>query len=282
MKKILYSILIILIIFFSILIYSRFIGTIGLKTNEISYKTKSISESYDGLKIVHFSDLHYKKVITEKRVKELINEIKKIKPDIVIFTGDLLDKDYKLTSQDITFLIKELSQIESKYGNFAIIGDNDYNQEDTIKNIYIQSNFTLLDNSYSIIYNENNDLIFIGGLSTASYEEANIDEVMSYFNNNPDINYKIILIHEPDYIDTILNKYNNIDLILSSHSINGSINIPIIKRLFLPKGAKKYFNPYYKINDTDIYISNGIGVNNINFRLFNHPMVNFYRIKRNN
>ena len=36
MKKILYSILIILIIFFSILIYSRFIGTIGLKTNEIS------------------------------------------------------------------------------------------------------------------------------------------------------------------------------------------------------------------------------------------------------
>ena len=79
MKKILYSILIILIIFFSILIYSRFIGTIGLKTNEISYNTKSISESYDGLKIVHFSDLHYKKVITEKRVKELINEIKKNK-----------------------------------------------------------------------------------------------------------------------------------------------------------------------------------------------------------
>lgn len=282
MKKILYSILILLLIFFSILIYSRFIGTIGLKTNEISYKTKSISESYDGLKIVHFSDLHYKKVITEKRVKELIKEIKKIKPDIIIFTGDLLDKDYKLTSKDIDFLIKELSQIESKYGNFAIIGDNDYNQEETVKNIYIQSNFTLLDNSYSIIHNENNDLIFIGGLSTSIYEEANIDEVMNYFNNNPDINYKIILTHEPDYIDTILNKYNNIDLILSSHSINGSINIPIIKRLFLPKGAKKYFNPHYKINNTDIYISNGIGVNNINFRLFNHPMVNFYRIKRNN
>ena len=282
MKKILYSILILLLIFFSILIYSRFIGTIGLKTNEISYKTKSISESYDGLKIVHFSDLHYKKVITEKRVKELIKEIKKINQDIRIFTGDLLDKDYKLTSKDIDFLIKELSQIESKYGNFAIIGDNDYNQEETVKNIYIQSNFTLLDNAYSIIHNENNDLIFIGGLSTSIYEEANIDEVMNYFNNNPDINYKIILTHEPDYIDTILNKYNNIDLILSSHSINGSINIPIIKRLFLPKGAKKYFNPHYKINNTDIYISNGIGVNNINFRLFNHPKVNFYRIKRNN
>ena len=46
-----------------------------------------IDESYEGLKIVQFSDLHYKKVITEDRVKELVAEIKKIKPDIILFTG---------------------------------------------------------------------------------------------------------------------------------------------------------------------------------------------------
>ena len=280
MKKILYTILIILIIFFSILIYSRFIGTIGLKTNEIPYNTKSISPSYDGLKIVHFSDIHYKKVITEERVKQLIKETNKINPDIVIFTGDLLDKNYKLTNKDINFLIKQLSKINSKYGNFAIIGDNDYSQEDTIKNIYIQSNFTLLNNTNSIIHNENNDQIFIAGLDSATYEEANITEPMNYFKNNPDITYKIILIHEPDYIETILNNYNNIDLILSGHSINGSINIPIIKKLFLPPEAKNYYKPHYKKNNTNIYISNGVGVNNLNFRLFNHPSINFYRIKQ--
>lgn len=282
MKKILHSILILLIVFFSVLIYSRFIGTIGLKTNEISYNTKSISESYDGLKIVHFSDIHYKKVITEKRVKELITEINKLKPDIVIFTGDLLDKDYKPTNHDINFLIQELSKIESTYGNFSIIGDNDYLQTDTIKNIYIQSNFTLLENTYSIIHNENNDQIFIGGLSTYLYEESNIETTMNYFQNNPNISYKVILIHEPDYIDTILSNYDNINMILSGHSTNGSINIPIIKRLFLPAGATQYFNSYYNINNTDVYISNGIGLNNLNFRLFNHPSINFYRIKRSN
>ena len=66
MKKLLYTILIILIGIFGILLYSRFIGTTGLKTNEITLST-NISESYDGLKIIHFSDLHYKKVITEKQ-----------------------------------------------------------------------------------------------------------------------------------------------------------------------------------------------------------------------
>ena len=281
MKKVLITIITFLLIIFITLIYARFFGTIGLNTNEISYHNKVIDESYEGLKIVQFSDLHYKKVITEDRVKELVAEIKKIKPDIILFTGDLLDNDYKLTSHDIKFLIKELSKLESTYGNFAILGDNDYLKTDTIKNIYIQSNFTLLENNYSVIYNEENKQIFIGGISSANYDEANIDKTMSYFNGNPDI-FKIIMVHEPDYIDTILNKYNNINLIVGGHSLNGSINIPGLKYLTSPVGAKKYNKPHYKKNNTDIYISNGIGVNNINFRIFNHPSINFYRFTKKN
>lgn len=280
MKKILYYISIILLLLLITLIYSRFIGTIGLNTNEISLNQPNIPDSYIGLKIVHFSDIHYKKVITEDRVKELVEEINKLKPDVVLFTGDLLDEDYNLTNTDINFLIEELSKIESTYGNYAIIGDNDYKKIDTIKNIYIQSNFTLLKNDYTIIYNENNDKIFIGGLSSYNYKDADITKVMDYFSNNNDITYKIIMIHEPDYIDTIINNYKDIDLILSGHSLNGSINIPIIKKYLLPKNATKYYKPYYKINNTDIYISNGIGVNNINFRLFNFPSINFYRFKK--
>ena len=278
MKKILYLILSLLAIIFIILIYARFIGTQGLITNEIPYTSESINSSYNGLKIIHFSDLHYKKVITEKRIKNLVKEINKTKPDIVLFTGDLLDNDYNIQGKDISFLIKELSKIDSKYGKFAILGDNDYLKTDTVKNIYIQSNFTLLENSYSIIHNENNDLIFIGGVSSSNYDEANIDTTMSYFTNNPDIPFKIILTHEPDYTDKILEKYHNINLILAGHSINGSINIPFVKNILTPTGAKSYYNPYYKKNNTDIYISNGIGLNDINFRLFNHPSINFYRI----
>lgn len=281
MKKFLYLILILLGFLFAILIYARFFGIIGLNTKEISYRTEYIDDGYDGLKIVHFSDLHYKKVITEKRVKDLVKEIRKIKPDIVLFTGDLLDNDYKITSNDIKFLISELSKIESTYGNFAILGDNDYLKTDTVKNIYIQSNFTLLENNFSVIYNEDNNKIFIGGVSTYNYEEADIDKVMSYFKGNPDI-FKIIMVHEGDYIDSILNKYNNINLIVAGHSVGGSINIPVIRYFLIPEGAKNYYKSHYKKNNTDIYVSNGIGLNDINFRLFNHPSINFYRINKEN
>ena len=277
MKKVLYFIIVVLILFICLLVYGRFVGVNGLTTKEYVIHSNSINTGYEGMKIVHFSDLHYKKVITEQRVRDLVDEINKNQPDIVFFTGDLLDKDYELSSDDINFLIEQLSRIHSKYGNFAVMGDHDYLKEETIKNIYIQSNFTLLDNSYSIIKNEENQSLFVGGVNSYSYDSADIGEVMKYFDDHEDISYKILLMHEPDYIENITNQYS-FSLILAGHSLNGSINIPIIKNFLLQDGASNYYRSYYQIDDTDFYISNGIGVSNINFRLFNTPSINVYRI----
>lgn len=277
MKKFLISIILVLVVIFGILIYSRFIGVTGLDTKEIVINT-NISEGYDGLKIVHFSDLHYKKVITEKRVKELVSEINKINPDMVMFTGDLLDKDYTVTNSDINFLIKQLSSIKTKYGIFAVMGDNDYSNEEVVNNIYIQSDVTLLKNTSTVIYNENNEKIYIGGLDSFNKNKADIDILDGY----NDIDYKMILVHEGDYVDNVISKINDVDMILSGHSMNGSVNVLGIKNMLLPSGSKKYYKPYYKINDTDIYISNGIGVDKVNFRLFNTPSINFYRYDNDN
>ena len=263
----------------SFLVYGRFIGTIGLNTKEYTIKNNSIDASYDNLKILHFSDTHYKKVITNKRFKELIEEINMLEPDIIVFTGDLLDKDYELNSKDTEFLIKQLSKLESKYGKYAIIGDNDYLKEDEIKNIYIQSNFTLLNNRYTIIKNESNKSILLAGTNNYINKQANINKITKNIKEE-NIEYKILLIHEPDYIEKVLDNDYNFNLILAGHSLNGSINIPIIKNNLLEEKAKKYYKKYYKINNTDFYISNGIGVSNINFRLFNHPSINLYRVKK--
>ena len=40
------------------------------------------------------------------------------------------------------------------------------------------------------------------------------------------------------------------------------------------------YENYYKVNDTDLYVSSGIGESRINFRLFNKPSINFYRINK--
>lgn len=273
-KKIIKIFMTVIITIIVVILYSRYIATSGLKTNEISITDNNIDISYDGLKIVHFSDLHYKRIITKKRIEKIINEINLINPDIVIFTGDLIDHDSDITDKDIEYLKETLSNINSKYGKYAVLGNHDYSIDiNTIREIYNESDFKLLENTYDIIYNEENKKIYIGGVSTGEYNE-------SLFNNfviNEDI-YKILILHEPDYIDKLIDLKPN--LALAGHSHNGQVNIPYLKKLFLPVNAKKYYEEYYEIDNTKFYVSNGIGVSRYNFRLFNTPSINFYRINK--
>ena len=271
-NKIIKILLIILLLITLIMLYSRYIATSGLKTKEIVISNQNINKDFDGLKIVHFSDLHYKRIITKERINELINEINLINPDIIVFTGDLIDDDSNISKSDVTYLKDVLNKLNSKYGKYAVLGNHDYSIDiETMREIYNESNFKLLENSYDIIYSKNNNKLYLGGISTGEFNESIIEKLKIEDNI-----YKILLLHEPDYIEKINNL--NVNLALAGHSHNAQINIPIIKKLFLPTNAKKYYEEYYKVNNTEFYISSGIGVSRYNFRLFNRPSINFYRI----
>lgn len=277
MKKILKILLFFLILVIIVMFYSLFIVTNKLETHEYRVEAPTIDESYNGLKIVHFSDLHYLRNLNEKKLDKIIDEINLINPDIVVFTGDLIDEDFTPSDEEINYLTNKLKSIEAKYGKYSILGNHDLDTT-LLKNIYQNSNFTLLTNSYDIIYNERNAPLFIGGLDSVTNNNASIDETMSYFNNHDDISYKIILVHEPDYADTIVGSYDDINLILSGHSHNGQVRVPIIGAIYTPEHSKKYYDNYYKINNTDLYVSSGLGYSELNFRLFNSPSINFYRL----
>ena len=280
MKKFIRFLFILLLIILLLLIYCRYEGTRGLITKEYKIETNSIPSSFDGLKVLHFSDLHYLRVVDDNMLKKVVEEINLINPDIVIFTGDLIDKDFNINDKQKQQLITLLKSINSKYGKYSIIGNHDYiKDKEEIETIYNESNFILLQNTYDIIYNSENEKIFLGGLDTYSYDKADIDKVMDYFENNDNIDYKIILVHEPDYIDTITSKYD-IDLVLAGHSHNGQINIPFVKNFILPYGSKKHYENYYNVDNTPLYISSGIGESRINLRFLNKPSINFYRINK--
>ena len=88
--------------------------------------------------------------------------------------------------------------------------------------------------------------------------------------------YKIVLTHEPDSITKFIN-YNP-DLVVSGHTLGGLIKIPFLTPSFLPENGTQYYEDYYKINNTELYVSNGLGTSKINARLNNHPSINLYRL----
>lgn len=263
-----------------ILLYSRFIATKGLITKEYKITSSNIQDNFHGFKIVHISDIHYGRTTDKKNLEKIVNEINLLKPDIVVLTGDLIDKDTKLTETLKSEIIESLNSISVTIGKYSISGNHDtsFSEWESIIN---NSGFKNIGDNYELIYSDGYTPILLAGLSSNLNNQTDITErynkILTYATeeNIRDL-YKILLIHEPDYINNI--DYSNFNLILAGHSHNGQVRLPFIGGIVLPNGAKKYYKEYYKLNNTDLYISSGIGTSQISFRLFNKPSINFYRL----
>lgn len=284
-KKIVLILSIFIILIFGGIYYSRYIATTGLTIKEYKITNENIPDSFYGSKVIHISDLHYKTTILKKDIEKLVTKINSLEPDIIVLTGDLFDKDTIYTNEDFDELSKILSKLDPTIGKYAITGNHDTKfteWETVIKN----SGFINLNDKYELLYKNSLHPILLSGVSSninnMNEISSRLRETTNYIENNKGKEknnnvgaYKILLIHEPDYIEDIT--YQNFDLILAGHSHNGQIRIPGIGALVLPTGAKKYYKEYYQLENTDLYISSGLGTSTIPYRLFNRPSINLYR-----
>ena len=267
MKKVIIGAIIILLLLF---IYGYFINTHGFKITQYQIKESQIPNSFDGFTIIQISDTLINSDEDIKNLNNVVKSINDLNPDIVVFTGDLTSNGYTSNKDKI---INALKSIKPNYYKYAIIGDNDKQILDTYKSIMEQSNFILLDNEYSYLFNKDINPIKIIGITNTNYSQ-------NLFSNEENITpiYNIVLTHYPDYIDNISS--NNIDLVLAGHSLNGQIRLPFIGGIIRKSGAKKYVDNYYNINNTKLYISSGLGTEKIHFRFLNKPEINVYRLEK--
>ena len=257
MKKIVKVISIILIISITILSYGMFIGARYTFVNEHKITDKKIPNSFHGLKIVQISDLLYPS-LKSNDLDKLTKKINELKPDILVFTGNIKRNNYELTKKDITTLNKFFNSLNSNIKKYAIYGNND---NDNLKLIFENTNFLILDNQEDIIYNGENESIKIIGFKAKKIDFSNITESNDY---------TICLLSNPDKITKV---NNTCQVVFSGETLGGEIKLPFTKGL----DNHTYYKNYYLINQTKLYINNGLG-NNYNLRLFNHPSINFYRL----
>ena len=134
--------------------------------------------------------------------------------------------------------------------------------------------FNLLINDYDTIYYKDNNPIVIYGLDNITY--GNPEMINMNTDETKNINYKIVLLHEGDFIKKIDDP--SIDLILGGHSHNGQVRF--IKPIYLPIHAETYYDNHYKKDNANIYISNGIGTSMIPIRIGSIPSINLYRLNK--
>ena len=265
------TIIIISILFIIVLsfIYMRYIATAGFIVKEYNVTSDKLPENFNGFKIAHLSDIHYASIGKEK-LDKIVEEVNVMKPDMIVFTGDLYDRYSNLTDDMKEKIINSLSKLDAPYGKYAVSGNHDYEHEG-YQEIIEKCGFTYLNNESKFIYSKDNVPIEIVGYPSIIKDKPNYDIELSD-------NYKIALIHEGDAFDNIENKGFN--MALAGHSHGGQIRIPFIGSLkfTLPNYAKKYSEEHYLVNGTELFVSSGLGESEFYLRAFNKPSFNFYRL----
>ena len=277
-KGFIISIIIIIgVIIVSTILYARYVSTTGLKVIETPIIDGDLPTSFNGFKIITIADIHYGRTTTDKDIKRLVKKVNELNPDIVIFLGDLFDDEIKATDKNINSLKEEFKNINATINKYAIKGDNDYSNTNSYETIFKYANFTILDNENDLIFYKGNTPIKIVGTTSLLKSKIDIDKAFKVDDENR--YFTILLSHEPNTINEI--KDNNVDVMFTAHSLGGLINIPLFGGVTRYKGSDNYIKGEYKVNNTMMYVNSGIGTYKYDFRWFNRPSINLYRMYTN-
>lgn len=270
-KRIVLLIILILIVSFFFILYVTEIATTKMVVREEIVQSSKVTKLFHGYKIVNFSDLHD---VSEEMVRETVKLINRSKPDLLLFTGDLLDgKD--IDTKEKEELVRELKKLSANSLKYAVLGENDTEQASTILK---EVGFNILENSYDLIY-QGDDSILLMGLNS---DKENLDSLLAYYNTETknDNIYSILMMHKPDSIDAVLARHS-VDIAFAGHSHLGEVRLPLIGTIITREGAKKYKDGYYDINNTKFFISSGVGINVYDFRFFDRPSIDLIRLNSN-
>ena len=249
----------------------------------------SFLENY---KIVHISDLHLGSFNNIEKLEEAVNMINDEKPDIVVFTGDLVNNYY----HEALPYIDTLKKINAKDGKFSVLGNHDYCDyvmlkrdskawNDNFKNLlHLQKKA-----GFDLLLNEVREVSFgkkkinIVGVENWGAGNFNKDGDLDLAMQDADVTLPTILLsHDPSHwSEVVLKSQYKIDLQLSGHThgMQFGIEIPGIKWSLVQYRYKEWAGLYQKGNK-QIYVNRGLGHLGYAGRVGIMPDISILKIKK--
>jgi predicted MPP superfamily phosphohydrolase len=249
----------------------------------IDVKSPKLPDSFDGYRIVHLSDLHNKRF--GRRQERLVKKIDNARPDIIVFTGDLIDSRHS----DIEASLELIRQIVNIAPVYYVTGNHEWRsgRVEFLSKVLKDNGVHVLQSAHEKISNDG-DGIYIMGIDDPSvyregYKETTvvkreIEHMMNEVQDNDE--FKILLAHRPDMFP-LYSEYG-FDLVLSGHAHGGQIRLPFIGGLVAPNQGffPKYTSGDHKIGNCVMVVSRGLGNSIFPQRLFNHPEIVVLTLKK--
>ena len=257
-------------IWFALFCFGNVYGRFRHEVKQVSLTFETLPEPFDGLRIVHISDLHLEGWTGhERQLKERIEEINALKPDIICFTGDLISMDVGELKPFVPILKALRAKEEGRV--YAVLGNHDYMPYNRSMNPRERTEavaelvrmereelgWTVLLNESAMIHRGKDSIAILGceNQSVGAHPVIQRGDLAKAMEGNED-NFSILLTHDPSQWRKEVLPESHIPLTLSGHT--HAMQLRILG--FTPsKWVYPECDGLYTEGDQHLYVNIGLG-----------------------
>lgn len=270
---------------------SAFLSWLGLATgtslfatlmygfkNKYNYQVKKLSLSFSnlpaafkGLRIVQLSDIHSGSFTNHRDVAKGIETVLALKPDIILFTGDLVNDRH----QEMLPFVSMFSALQAPLGVYSILGNHDYGDYvewpdpeakkrnlEKLMDIHAAMGWRLLMNEYVVIKKEADSIALLGIENWSAFGRfPKYGKLQQAYAGSEAYPFKILMSHDPSHWDAeVLTQYKDINLMLSGHThgMQFGIENPYFKWSPVQWFYKQWAG-LYESDNQKLYVNRGFG-----------------------
>jgi uncharacterized protein len=245
-------------------------------TNKYNYQLTHVPLQFDnlpnafrGLKIIHISDIHAGSFSDQAAVQRGIDKILGVKPDLILFTGDLVND----RATEVAEYRELFSQLKAPLGVYSTLGNHDYGDYvawespeaklanlEALKAIHADMGWRLLMNEHVVLERDGEKLALIGIENWGAKARFTKYGEKAYEGAH-DYPFKILMSHDPSHWDAEVRKeYPSVDLTLSGHTHGMQFGVEIPGLKWSPvQWVYKQWAGLYEHDQQKLYVNRGFG-----------------------
>ena len=246
-------------------------------SNKYNYQLRRLKLSFEklpaafkGLKVVHISDIHSGSFTDKQAVKKGVEKILNEKPDLILFTGDLVnDRSHEM--DDFMDIFKEL---KAPMGVFSILGNHDYGDYtqwesreekhanlERLKKVHADLGWRLMLDENTQLEKNGETIALLGVQNISGKSFRSYGDLAKAYQGLGDSHFKILMSHDPSHWDAeVRTKYPDIDLMLAGHTHGFQFGVEIPGFKWSPvQYVYKQWAGHYIEGKQQLYINRGFG-----------------------
>lgn len=252
--------------------------------------SSSVPEGFNGFRIAQFSDAHLGSFHNASHVRKGLGLISSSRPDIILFTGDLVNSSFR---EAIPYA-GMLRQLSAPYGKYAILGNHDMddfmkwteekgNETDSLVSFWEDAGFTVLRNS-NVLLTENGDSMILAGVDNWGLppfrQEGDLRKALKGSGSLP----VILMSHDPSHWDAEVLDFPGVFLTCSghTHAMQFAIDIPGLIHWSPSEWKYPHWAGLYEKDGRYLHVNPGFGYIGFLLRSGTRPEITMIELRSSN